>query len=152
MTFRRTIALSALACLVLSGCHARGGDGNGGVPGDGDSPHPFNGIAETETLHFLGPEPFWGGEARGDTLTYTTPATPAGTKVAVRRFAGRNGLGLSGMLADKSFDMTITPGACSDGMSDRGFPFVVTLKLGEEVRAGCGWTDRQRFTEPKPQP
>ena len=70
----------------------------------------------------------------------------------MRRFAGRNGLGLSGTLGDKTFDMTVTPGNCSDGMSDRTFPFVVTLKLGEEVRNGCGWTDRQRYTEAKPKP
>jgi uncharacterized membrane protein len=139
------LVLAAFA-LSLAGCHVRRGEDNGGVPGDSDSSRPFGGVSETETLHVLGTEPFWSGEARGTTLTYTTPATPAGTKVAVHRFAGRNGLGLSGTLGDKMLDMTVTPGACSDGMSDRRFPFIVTLKLGEEVRMGCGWTDSRRFT------
>lgn len=152
MTSRRTASLAALAFLALAGCHARRGQDNGGVPGDGDSSHPFNGISESETLHFVGTEPFWGGEVRGLTLNYTTPATPAGIRVAVTRFAGRNGLGLSGTLADKILDMTVTPGACSDGMSDRRFPFMVTLKLGEEVRMGCGWTDSQRFTQAPAKP
>ncbi len=34
--------------------------------------------------------------------------------------------------------MTVTPLACSDGMSDRSYPFTVTLKLGEDLRNGCG--------------
>lgn len=142
-------AILALATLALGGCHARRGEDNGGVPGDSDSARPFHGLSEAETLHFLGTEPFWNGEVRGDALTYSTPATPAGTKVAVTRFAGRNGLGLSGTLGDRTFDMTVTPGDCSDGMSQRRFPFTVTLRLGDEVREGCGWTDAKRFTEAK---
>ena len=143
------LAPLALTLLALAGCHARRGEDNGGVPGDSDSSHAFKDIAETETLHFLGTEPFWSGEVRGGTLTYSTPATPTGIKIAVNRFGGCNGLGLSGTLADKSFDMTVTPGNCSDGMSNRLFPYMVTLKLGEEVRPGCGWTDAKRFTERK---
>ncbi len=148
MTLRRTAPLVlAVSVLLLAGCHARRGEDNGGVPGDGDSSKPFSEISATETLHVLGTEPFWSGEARGGTLSYSTPATPAGTEIKVNRFAGRNGLGLSGTLGDKTLDMTVTPGACSDGMSDRTFPFIVTLKLGEEVRQGCGWTDSQRFKD-----
>lgn len=147
MTSLRTASLAALALLALSGCHARRGEDNGGVPGDVDSHKPFAEIAENETLHFVGTEPFWSGEATRNTLNYSTPATPDGTKISVTRFGGRNGLGLSGKLEDRTFDLTVTPGTCSDGMSDRRFPFTVTLKLGEEVRQGCAWTDRQRFTE-----
>ena len=143
----RTVLLSALVVLTLAGCHARRGEDNGGVPGDPDSSKPFEGIAVQDTLHFVGTEPFWGGEARGDSLTYTTPANPEGTRIAVTRFGGRNGLGLSGTLDDKPFDMTVTPAVCSDGMSDRRFPFAVTLKLGGETREGCGWTDRRGFSE-----
>lgn len=143
--FAAAVALTAFAS--LAGCHARRGEGNGGVPGDAESSKPFDAITADDTLHFLGTEPFWGGEVRGDTLTYTTPAKPTGTRMTVARFAGRNGLGLSGKLEDKPFDMTVTPGSCSDGMSDRRFPFTVTLLLGSETREGCGWTDRKGFTQ-----
>jgi uncharacterized membrane protein len=149
MTSRPIASLAVLALIAVAGCHARRGEDNGGVPGDVDSHKPFTQITQNETLHVLGTEPFWSGEVRGGTLNYTTPATPGGTKVAVARFGGRNGLGLSGKLADRTLDMTVTPGQCRDGMSDRRFPFTVTLKLGDEVREGCGWTDRQRFTEAK---
>ncbi|VWX52806.1 COG3650 family protein [Novosphingobium sp. 9U] len=149
MTTLRTAALSLIALAALSACHARRGEDNGGVPGDGDSSKPFSGIAPQDTLHFVGTEPFWGGSAHEGSLTYTTPAKPEGTKLAVSRFAGRNGLGLSGTLDGQAFDMTVTPGTCSDGMSDRRFPFSVTLRIASEVRQGCGWTDSKRFTQVK---
>ena len=117
------------------------------MPGDSGSSKPFDAVAANETLHFVGTEPFWSGTAKGDTLAYATPSKPEGTRITVRRFAGRNGLGLSGMLEDKSFDMTVTPAGCSDGMSDRRFPFTVTLRIGDEVREGCGWTDSKPFAE-----
>jgi len=148
MTLRLFLAAASLV-LTLSACNSHRGEGNGGVPGDVDSHKPFDAIASSDTLHFSGTEPFWSGQARGGTLTYATPADQAGTQIAVRRFAGRNGLGLSGTLEGRTFDLTATPGPCSDGMSDRRFPFAVIIKIGEEVRQGCGWTDRRRFTEPK---
>jgi len=149
MTLRLTASLAALALMAVTGCHVRRGEENGGVPGDSDSSHPFSEIAAGDTVHFAGTEPFWSGEVTGGSLNYITPEVPGGTRIEVSRFAGRNGLGLSGKLAERTFDMTVTPGHCSDGMSDRSFPFTVTLKLGEEVREGCGWTDRQRFSEKK---
>ena len=80
--------------------------------------------------------------------TYSTVEDPDGTTIAVERFAGNNGLGYSGSLDGTSFDMAITPGECSDGMSDRTYPFTVTLRIGEEQRTGCAWTDRMPFSGP----
>lgn len=107
----------------------------------------FAGIAADETIRFLGTEPFWNGEIAGTRLRYATPENTSGETIAVRRFAGNNGLAFSGTLRGQGFDLAITPGACSDGMSDRRFPYTVTLKLGDEQRSGCAWTDRQPFAE-----
>ena len=59
------------------------------------------------------------------------------------------GLGFSGTLDGAAFDMTVTPGACSDGMSDRTYPYTVTLKIGDDTREGCAWTDAQPFEGPE---
>ncbi len=106
----------------------------------------YSGIGANETIYFGGNEPFWGGETSGDTLLYTTPENSGGTTISVRRFSGNNGLGVAGSLDGETFDMVVTPGACFDTMADRAYPFVVTLMLGEELREGCGWTERQPFT------
>lgn len=109
---------------------------------------PYAAIAADETIRFTGTEPFWGGEVTGERLTYTTPEDPDGTTIAVERFAGNSGLGFSGTLAGARFDMTVTEGACSDGMSDRTYPLTATLQVGEEQRQGCAWTEARPFTGP----
>jgi uncharacterized membrane protein len=151
MTISRTL-LAAAAAAVLAGCQPGGPDG-GATPGpngeaaipDADATESYAGIGEGETLRFTGTEPFWGGQVSGASLTYTTPENPEGAAIAVERFAGRGGLSFSGALDGAAFVMTVTPAACSDGMSDRSYPFAITLRLGDEVRNGCGWTERQPF-------
>lgn len=137
-------AIALGAALMLSACQTENGTG-----APGTSPQGFDGIGEQETIRFNGTEPFWGGSAKGDRLTYTTPEDIEGTTIAVKRFSGQGGLGLSGTLDGKGFDMTVTPGTCSDGMSDRSYPFTVTLRIGAETRNGCAWTDSQPFEGPQ---
>ena len=81
-------------------------------------------------------------------MTYETPEKPAGERITVARFAGRGGLSFSGTLAGANLTMTITPGSCSDGMSDRRFPFTVTLQIGDALRNGCAYSDAHPFDGP----
>ena len=139
-----------LLALPLMACNSHGaGAGGKDVPGNSEDHAPYAGIAPGEELHFTGTEPFWGGVFADGTLTYTTPGEPLGAKVALSRFAGRNGIGLSGKLDGKTFDMTVTPGRCSDGMSDRVYPFTATLVLAGETRKGCAWSKAHPFSGPK---
>ncbi len=130
--------------LLLAACQTQE---SSGAPGT--SPTGFDAIGESETIHFTGTEPFWGGTAQGSSLTYTTPENIDGTTIAVRRFHGQGGLGLSGKLDSADFDMTVTPGECSDGMSDRSYPYTVTLKIADDTRLGCAWTDAKPFEGPE---
>jgi uncharacterized membrane protein len=135
----RHAALAYTLLLALAGCQPGGTKAD--MPGDSHDHRPYGGIGENERLHFTGTEPFWSGEVMGGTLTYTTPDKPEGQTIAVSRFAGRGGLSYSGALEGTPLAIAITPGTCSDGMSDRSYPFVATLQLGAEVRNGCAWSD-----------
>jgi uncharacterized membrane protein len=146
MTQCRSFLLPAIVLLAACQPEASGGTATGNIP-SGDS-NPYDGIAVDETLQFTGTEPFWGGQVTHGTLTYKTPEDLAGQTIAVERFAGRGGLSFDGTLEGKPFIMTATPSPCSDGMSDRTYPFAVTLKIGEETRNGCGWTDQHPFEGP----
>ena len=139
---RHAKLLPALA-LTLASCHSGPDDGKGSanVPGDSASTQAYGEVAASETLRFTGTEPFWGGSVTGNTLTYSTPENQAGTTIPIERFAGRNGLSFSGTLDGRDFIMAVTPGACSDGMSDRTYPFTVMLKVAGETRNGCAWSD-----------
>ena len=138
MTFRlpvfTTLILAAAAC----------------APAKDDTIDPkgktFDAVAPQETVTLTGTEPFWNLTVEGDKGLWTTPENQPGTTFAVTRFAGNNGLGLSGTLDGKELTATLTPGECSDGMSDRTFPFVATIALGGETLKGCGYTDSQPYT------
>ncbi|WP_338447412.1 hypothetical protein V5F89_06410 [Pelagerythrobacter marensis] len=138
--------IAAAALLSLAACQS-GPEGPGGTARDAPG-EAFSDIGVDETVTFTGTEPFWGGEVTGQSLTYSTPENIDGTTIAVERFAGNNGLGYSGSLDGQPFDMTVTPGECSDGMSDRTYPFTVTLRIGEEQRHGCAWSEDTPFSGP----
>lgn len=138
----RQIMLAATILLVA--CQTENTDG-----APGTSPDGFTAIGPDEKVQFTGTEPFWGGSVTGTQLTYTTPEDIDGTTITVKRFTGQGGLGYSGELRGAAFDMTISPGECSDGMSDRTYPYTVTLKIGEETRNGCAWTRADPFDGPE---
>jgi uncharacterized membrane protein len=156
---RPTAAATALA---LAAC-APGGDSDDGAPtghangaaadvaptASGQSNRPFSRIASEEIVHFTGTEPFWGGHVAFARLTYSTPEHPDGTTIAVDRFAGRGGVSWSGTYQGAPFSLAVTPGKCSDGMSDRRYPYVATLVVAGEQRNGCAWTEAD---PPRPQP
>ena len=155
-----TLACLGACALLLSACQQGAADAPAGeqapspsgqvaVPGDAAETAPYSGIAETEVLRFTGTEPFWGGEVDGKTLTYSTPEDQDGTAIAVERFAGRGGIAFSGVLDGADFEMTVTPLECSDGMSDRTYPFTVTLEIGEDKRNGCAWSEQHPFEGPE---
>ena len=135
----------ALPCALLISC---GGSENGGVPGNTGDQSAYSGIPENAVIALYGTEPFWGGRVNGSTLTYTTPENIAGTPIPVTRFAGRGGLSYSGEWEGQVVDLIITPGECSDGMSDRTYPFNATLQIGGEQRHGCAAPDGDVPGEP----
>ncbi len=140
-------AVATALALAMQGC-TPGGSGDDGIIKAGEA-EVFDAIAADETVQFSGTEPFWGGEVTGSELRYSTPDNIDGVRIIVERFAGNNGLSFSGELNGQPFDLAVTPGECSDGMSDRSYPFVATLQIGEETRSGCAWTDDMPFTGPE---
>lgn len=138
---------SLFVLMLAAACTPPGETRDQGV--SGAATKTFSAIGADETISLTGTEPFWGGEINGTRLVYKTPENADGAVVAVERFAGNNGLAYSGELDGKPLDLTVTPGECSDGMSDRTYPFVATLKLGEETRHGCAWTEATPFSGPE---
>jgi len=144
ITLRRA---APFALLLLTACNQGTAPGAAGTAGDATSARAaFTAIRADEGLSFAGTEPFWGGSVSAGRLTYTTPENPAGQTIPVTRFAGNNGLNFSGTLGGQPFDLAVSKSPCSDGMSDRRYPFSVTLQVAGEMRSGCAWTARMPFT------
>lgn len=102
-------------------------------------------IAAGERLRFAGTEPFWGGTARGGWLRWTTPENLSGQLVRVKRQTGTV-LTLTGRLRRGPFTMTVRAARCNDGMSDRTYPYEVTVRFRRETLHGCGWTARRPYS------
>ncbi|MDG6078919.1 hypothetical protein E3U23_06900 [Erythrobacter litoralis] len=136
MTLRMAVVLAAPALVACQGSSPR-------------KEPTFSAIASDEPVFFTGTEPFWSGEAAAGRATWITPDNMGGTEFAVSRFAGNNGVSFSGELDSKQFDMMVTPGACSDQMSDRTYPYVATATIGNSRYHGCAWTERQPFSGPQ---
>lgn len=115
----------------------------------------FEGIAPEEAISLIGTEPFWNMEiaphkSAGEfTARYGTMERPGDVTFPLNRFAGNNGLAFSGEWDGKSVQIAITPAECTDQMTGRDYPFAATLAIGDDVRLGCAYTDRQGFSGPQ---
>lgn len=134
----------ALCCaLALAACSQ---EPDADLPGNAADDQPFAAIGKEETIRILGTEPFWSGEIAHGMLTWSTPDNIDGQRLPVTRFAGRGGLSFSGELDSRPLDIAITPASCSDGMSDRTYPYVATVTLGDQQLNGCGWSETEGYS------
>jgi hypothetical protein len=78
-----------------------------------------------------------GADIDGTVLTYSTPDFPAGAKITVARRAGPDFVEFAGTLDGKPLTLRIAAGPCSDGMSDRVYPYAVTREIGPDIERGC---------------
>lgn len=98
------------------------------------SPGP---TAVPENFHALGTEPFWGLTVTGVTARYSTPEIPEEIARDVVRSAAGGIETVSGRLGQVPFKLTVRYERCSDGMSDRVYPFAADLRIGESALKGC---------------
>ena len=83
-------------------------------------------------------EPFWGARIEGRCVTYSHPEDQKGTRIWTRYASGPDGGVWTGALGGRPFRLTTrAQKGCSDGMSDRRYPFAVDLVVGGERRSGC---------------
>ncbi len=104
------------------------------APGDPRGPHqPAPGTG----WHAFGNEPFWSVQARGGTLVFTTPDDQKGVTLLGRRVPSLVGTVILGSGPKGEFHFGVTPGDCSDGMSDRTHAFNSTFIYGGTTYKGC---------------
>jgi uncharacterized membrane protein len=94
--------------------------------------------AEMEPLRALGTEPFWGLDIAEDGLTLEGPdretlSAPNPGAIVQGGTSVWNAVTANGV----ALKVTLTTGECSDGMSDRRYPFQARIELAGEVLNGC---------------
>lgn len=94
-------------------------------------------VQSDQAWHAFGNEPFWSVEARGGTLVFSTPEDQTGITLQGRRVPSLVGTVILGQSEGGEFHLGITPGECSDGMSDRTHAYAATFILGGQTYKGC---------------
>lgn len=130
--------------LFLASCGQEAGEDSG-------VSKPFDRIADTASITLAGVEPFWSididPDEDGFIARYSTPENIRGSQFSVSRFAGNQGLGFNGHLDGVLVQVTITPGECTDGMSDRSYPYTGTVAIGDKTLYGCSFTSDDPFRD-----
>lgn len=85
----------------------------------------------------MGTEPFWSISVTKTQLTLSTPDNQEGVTVPVVRQDGAENALFTATIAGQELQLLVTPGACSDGMSDKTYPWTVERTLGEDSVDGC---------------
>jgi len=86
----------------------------------------------------FGNEPFWQARVDGDDLYFSTPEDQEGRLMHGRRVPSLVGFVYIGTDGDKDFHLDISPGECSDGMSDNRYDHVATFIYDDITYKGCG--------------
>ena len=85
----------------------------------------------------FGTEPFWNVDAEGGRLVFTTPEDQTGKVLQGRRIPSLVGTVIAGDGGGTHFQLGITPGDCSDGMSDNHYDHKATFSYGDTEYEGC---------------
>jgi uncharacterized membrane protein len=122
----RHVLLAALA-LGLAACGAGGREAG--------SEAPATAALTAGDFDAVGTEPFWAVQVRKDSLTLSRP-DHAELKVSAPPSEARGG-GL--VWTTEGLTVSIAPGACSDGMSDRRYVYNALVRVGPEILKGCAY-------------
>ena len=96
------------------------------------------GPIHTMPIRAVGTEPFWSARINGRCVQYSHMEDPKGTRVWARHSRNEAGEFWLGTLNGKVFQLSLrNETTCSDGMSDKLYPFSVELSIGTELRKGC---------------
>jgi len=105
----------------------------------------------------LGNEPFWNVRVTAREILYTDPERLDGYRFppvdavedgGTRVYRTRRNVP-TGEAGPRTLELRIQTGTCSDGMSDRVYPMTAALKIGDETRTGCAWSQSDTLsTEP----
>ncbi|WP_395445129.1 COG3650 family protein [Caulobacter sp. UC70_42] len=143
----RTAVLIA-AALVLAACDAPLGS-NENAPPPADAP-VMMGPDYGGDFDAVGTEPFWTLKIRAASMTLARPdhAEVATANPGVRA-DGDQGV-WDGTVGEQRLVLRLTPGDCSDGMSDRHYGYSAEVWIDGETLRGCASKTQDLAAQPRP--
>lgn len=146
-----TLALVVTAALTLAACGESMGASEEATP-PADAP-AASGPDYSGDIDVLGTEPFWTVRIRSGGVALTRPDHPdvSNANPGVR-LDGQQGVWDSNGAREGEGRLVVrlTPGVCTDGMSDRVYRFRAEVWIDGETLAGCADHTDQLAVQPKP--
>lgn len=148
------ISLFAVSALLLASCNKPAEEAPGGTdaPPPADAPAPAPDPAAPFKVDFSasGTEPFWRVDIKGTDITLSGPAaetvsTPAASDASLEVADGA--ATWTGQAGTTSVTVKVTPGECSDGMSDLKYPYTAVVVWGGTEFKGCGFPTAEQPRE-----
>ena len=137
----RSPLIPVSCALALYGCNKRAErDVAAGAPGQGSSATSSR-ASDTLTFHVIGTEHFWGLDLGPSGIRFTTPEDTFGIRFPpVAADASGDTLHWMASVERATLDARVWPGTCSDGMSDRAWPYHATVHVDTIAYHGCAET------------
>lgn len=112
------------------------------------APAGSTGVSTAEPLRALGTEPFWALDIDSAGLRFTTPDDTAGMRFPPNAPSPIAGDTLVWMAETETgaIHVRIWPERCTDGMSDREYPYTAIVRVAVTTYRGCA--DRRRAIVP----
>ncbi|ATC33735.1 hypothetical protein CA606_16100 [Caulobacter vibrioides] len=141
-------ALLIAAALMLAACGAPMGSSEEAPP-PADAPVTV-GPDYSGDFDALGTEPFWAVKVRAESVTLTRPDAPEVTTANPGvRADGEQGV-WDGTAGEQRLVLRLTPGECSDGMSDRRYGYAAEVWIDGETLRGCAAKTAALAAQPRP--
>lgn len=126
------LASIALASLTVAAC-TPGKDEPAPPPAPAESAPVLAGVDLKQPVRALGTEPFWAVDLTGDQMVFSGPdreTVRTAQPGAVMR-------GTTATFDGQGLKVVLTATECSDGMSDRTYPLVAQVTVGDDKLIGC---------------
>ena len=135
----RSIAALLASALLLAACEqSHDGQEGAGPPADAPAPAPAPVATYPADLNLNGTEPFWAVKIRGTGIALTRPDAPERDFANAAKAEANGEATWTANDAGGSIVVKLSAGSCSDGMSDKTYPYSAVVTLGAETLKGCG--------------
>jgi len=148
MSFRRS--LSIMLTVLNAGCGAEGSRQSADSSSSAAPPDSMTVAIVAEPLRALGTEPFWALDVDSNGLRFITPDDTSGIRFGpIAPTVVADTVVWSGQSDRMAIDVRVWTEKCSDGMSDREYPYASQVTIAGTTYRGCA-TRRKSIASPGP--
>ena len=148
----RLAILALLSTLALTACSRE--ERPAAPPAGPAEPAPvLGGVDLTQPVRALGTEPFWSLELDGQAMVWSNAdGETARAEQPDPAIQGTTAKYEARTTDGEAFEVTLIATQCSDGMSDRLYPLVAQLEIGDRKLSGCAASTEAIATAPESGP